>query len=195
MALVIQTIVADSDYVPYERPPDPVTLWTAIPRGLLSFIVASQALDLKLINDDQLLQITGTLPENYAYVVQECNFTINTTGAGFWNDRCNLNLQGYYRGSTASVIALAGNFLSDFSDNELFNGSKTLCRNGAFSTPWPRLPIVGTPGFGGIQFNFSAGNDQDPATAAGVVQFNLSFWQYDLEQIRKFPINMAIHTI
>jgi len=195
MALDVQTIAAVADYVPYERPPDNVALWTAIPRGLLSFIVAAQLLDAKAINDDQLLNITATLPPNFAYVMQDCTLTLVATGMGFWDPFCNLNLQNYYRCNRNLAIGLASNWVSGFEVSQLFNGARTLTKNGVSGTPWPRMPILPTPGTTGIQTVMSCGNGDNGATTAGLVDYAISFWQYDLEQIRKFPINTAIHTI
>ncbi len=185
MALVIQQINASSDYVPYERPPQPVTLWTAIPRGLQSFIVSSGQIDVKPVNDTFQLEILATLPANFGYVMADLNFSFAQDRAADWDNECNLNLQNFYRANTTLAVGLNGNWVNPLLPNS---------RNGATRAidvrqPWPSFPIVAPLGTAGALINFSAWNVAATVTLTGVANFYISFWQFDLEQIRKFPIN------
>ncbi len=193
MALDIQTIAATGSYVPYERPPQPATLWTAIPRGIQSFIVAGEALDAKALNDDQLLQITATLPPNFAYVFQDINLTLSGEVSA-WNVFCNMNLQNFYRTTEDLATALALDWVYGIDTNTLFNSSISLTTANNNHYPPPTYPLIALPGSSGVLFVFTASNASDPSTAIGVVNFAVSFWVFDLEQIRKYPVNMAMRT-
>jgi len=191
MALDIQTIAMTPSYVPYERPPQEMTLWSAIPRGLQSFIVPTALLDAKALNDEALLQLTATLPPNFGYVMTDLNFTIAQDRAFDWNGHMNLNLQNFYRASVNESVALAGNWRQEFRvtgpDPGTLRVSNTV-------QPYPSFPIIGSQGTSGVLIVIIAHNDQAAAALAGTVNAFISFWQFDLEQIRKYPINSPIPT-
>ncbi len=185
MALDSQTIAMTPDYVPYERPPQPQTLWSAIPRGLQSFVVPTTILDAKALNDEFDLTLTATLPPNFGYVFMDANFTISQNRAGDWDNRVNLNLQSFYRTTVDDSLALSSSWVQDFT----LNGVLDLSRAMDASQPWPSFPMIGTPGSSGILVRLSAWNTQAAAALAGTVNSYIAFWQFDLEQIRKYPIN------
>lgn len=189
MATVIQTIVMTPDYVPYERPPQPQALWTAIPRGLQSFIVDTQQLDLKAINDTQILQLTATLPPNFGYVMVDANTSISQDQADDWQSAWSLNLQNFYRAPVNISVGLSSNWLQDFRQ-----GLTVSTRHMSQVQPWPSFPIIGSAGTTGILVVMTMINSQAAAAVAGTVNAYISFWQFDLEQIRKFPINSPIPT-
>jgi len=190
MALDIQTIVMTSNYTPYERPPEAYTLWSAIPRGLQTFLVDGQALDVKALNDEALLQLTAILPPNFGYVMQDLNLTIAQNLAENWSTFMNLNLQNFYRAGENEALALAGNWVQDF----LGAAQDTSTRASARRQPWPAFPMIGAQQSTGIQVNISTFNNVAAATTIGVVNAYIAFWQFDLEQLRKFPINSPFPT-
>ncbi len=190
MALVIQTINAVESYVPYERPPQPVALWTAIPRGVVSFIVDSQVLDLKPINDTFQLNIAATLPPQFGYVMVDCNFTLQAaSNLAVFDNSVNLNLQNFYRAPQSLSLALQGNWRQDFFITNLNSQLRVMQQ----TQEWPKEVLV-APGTSGVLTNFTSTNQDAAATVAGTVNYYISFWQFDLEQIRKFPINSAVRT-
>ncbi len=189
MALDIQTIAMTGVYVPYERPPQNITLWSAIPRGLASFVIDGQALDAKALNDEALLNLQGTLPPNFAYVMQDMNVTIAQDLAENWSTFINLNLQNFYRSPETLHVALAGNWVQDF----LGAAQDASTRASSQRQPYPSFPLLGVNA-AGVQINISTFNNVAAAAAAGVVNAFISFWQFDLEQIRKYPINSPIPT-
>jgi len=190
MALDIQTIAMTPQYQPYERPPDTLTLWSAIPRGLATFLVDTQALDAKALNDEALLQLQGTLAPNFGYVMADCNVTIAQNLAENWSTFINLNLQNFYRAGETLALGLAANWVQDF----LGAAQDTSTRSLSVRQPWPTYPIIGTAKTSGILINISTFNNVAAAATAGTVNAYISFWQFDLEQIRKFPINTPIPT-
>ncbi len=189
MATVTQTVVSTPSYVPYERPPQPLTLWSAIPRGLQSFIVPLTVLDLKAINDTQILVITATLPPNFGYVMNAAAFSITQDRAVDWTVRCNLNLQNFYRAPVDLSISLASNWVQEFSA-----GISDSTRHMRVTQAWPTFPIIGSTDTSGALVVLNARNGTATAASAGTLTAFLSFWQFDLEQIRKFPINSPIPT-
>ncbi len=184
----------DPTYLPYERMPDPAALWTAVPRGLRGFIVNGAALELKPVNDQQLLSLTGTLPANFAYVFSEIHLTLAQNKAGNWSDLYTLNLQNWYQG----ILAMSETWILPFADG-LFGGPSSgdpVEKNSSAGSMdiLPRAPMWATRGTSGILINIQTENLVGEAATAGTVTAHINFWEFDLEQIRKFPINSPIPT-
>lgn len=191
MALVTQTELLTASYVPYERPPQPQTLWTAIPRGLTSFQFSGQ-LDAKGIGDSALLKIVGILPANFGFVMNDLHWNIDVDVAADWNAKTSLKLRTFYRGETA--VGLTGYWGHGTTVVVKNNTVRSLVAS-SNTEPWPSFPLVSDPGSPGIQWDFQAWNgDTVNAGAIGVLNFWISFWQFDLEQIRKYPINSPLPT-
>lgn len=185
MAQVTTAISFVGSFQPFERPPQAVALWTAIPRGLQSF-TATGVLDAKPINDTQLLTITATLPPNFGYVFADVALEVTQDVAAAWDQAFILNLQSFYRGGVPglSITAPLASQVGGFDTVRAF-ADKT----GAFS-----FPIVGNKGSSGVLINLQATNQAAPAGAAGGINAYISFWQFDLEQLFKYPINSPIPT-
>jgi len=184
VALVIQEIDMTPDYVPYERPPQPQTLWSAIPRGLQSFLVDTQVLDLKPVGDSFRLNLKATLPPNFGYVMADMNVSIAQDRAFDWDAFANLNLQNYYRAPVDISVGLSSDWVQDFLTNSA-TGTRAL----NLAQAWPTFPLIGAPGTSGALVVLSISNSNATAATAGTVNAYASFWQFDLEQIRKYPIN------
>jgi len=190
MAVVVTTIAMDGSYIPYERPPQTVTLWSVIPRGLQSFIVATGTLDAKPINDDQVLALTAILPPNFGYLFADFALQIDQNRAQDWNDNVSLNLQNFYRAPLNTSVALQMTSTTSFPVDGLLTSRRSSSeKRSAFS-----FPIIGAPGTSGVQIGIGASNGVDTAALAGTVNSYISFWQFDLEQIRKHPINTPFPT-
>ncbi len=188
MAVVTTAIGMVNSYVPYERPPQYLTLWSAIPRGLQSFVVASGTLDAKPVNDDQVLSLTAILPPNFGYVFADFALQINQDRALDWDNFASLNLQNFYRSAVVLSVALQMTVSLDFPVTGL-NGD---VRSSAEKPSAFGFPIIGTQGTSGVQISITAANDNNTAAAAGTVNSYVSFWQFDLEQLRKYQINTPI---
>jgi len=191
MAIVTTTIAMTGSYQPYERPSQPASLWTAIPRGLQSFIVPTALLDAKPATDDQDLILTATLPTNFAYVLMDYSLSIAQSRASEWADETTLNLQNYYIAPINDSVALSNSWTGDFPTQGLpsASGGPLTVRNSRHLAPLPSFPMYSPGGTSGILVRLTANNPSDPAAAAGTVNAYISFWQFDLEQIRKYPIN------
>lgn len=190
MALVVQTIFPVRAYTPYERPPDNVALWTAIPRGMVSF-TAFEAVDAKDIADKALISIPWVLPPNFGYIMESLHFTLTQNRATDWGNSLNLNLQNF---AEWGVVGLNANFRRQFELNTQDNNTRTSCDLGGddASSKWPTYPIVGTAP-AGASLSFNAFNNSTAfASTAGSCHFYCRFWEFDLEQARKFPINSPL---
>ncbi len=187
MTLQIQNETGVGVYTPYERPPQPYTLWSAIPRGLQSFLY-SASLDAILVGDDALLNLNATLPPNFAYVMADCNLTVAMVAAGpDWSGTFNLNLQNFFRAPEDDSLGLAMNYVGFMTGSSVLDDSKSIRMDGKWALP--RFPLIGTAGTTGIQQVLSCFNRAQTARAAGTLNAYTSYWVFDLEQVRKYPIN------
>lgn len=188
MANVDVTIAMDPTYQPYERPPDPATLWTAIPRGLRGFVVELGILTAKPVNDTETLALTATLPANFAYVFAEISLRLSQDRADDWRAEYTMNLQSWYQGLTGVSTSFTYPFqVHGLSLDERANGHQSMDH-------CPRAPMWAPRGSSGILINITAANSKAAAAAAGTLSAYVNFWEFDLEQARKYPINAPIPT-
>lgn len=190
MANVVTLIPMEPTYFPYERPPQPYALWTAIPRGLRGFIVDLQLLDAKPIGDTQTFSLTGTLPPGFAYVLSEISLTFIQDAGSFWEDNYVLNLQSFYQGS----LSISMNWTLPLSNSGFGNDTR---QSGAGSHDHlPKAPMWAPRGTSGVQINISGINLNTVAATAGTISAFINFWEFDLEQIRKYPVNnpLPVHS-
>ena len=190
MANVAVSIAMDPTYLPYERPSDPATLWTAIPRGLRGFIVELGILAAKPVNDTETLALTATLPANFAYVMAEISLRLSQDVASDWQASYTLNLQNWYQG----FLGVSTNWNIFFDNNSGGTGAPDT-RGNPFRQPViPTQPMWAPKGTSGILINITTKNLQAAVGAAGTISAYINFWEFDLEQVKKFPINTPIPT-
>lgn len=189
MAVVIETFAMEPTYLPFERPSDVETLWSSIPRGLRGF-TTSEVLPLKLINDVQVFELNATLPTGFAYVFAEIGVRLAQNRAFDWDGQYSLNLRNWYQGTTAGKIEM--NWKLDFPS---FDRNLSQRVNGftALDT-LPKQPMWSPRGTTGIRLVISSFNSNSNAAVAGTIAAFINFWEFDLEQIRKFPINSPFPT-
>lgn len=189
MANVAVTFEMDPTYIPYERPPDPQTLWSVIPRGLRGFIVELGILAAKPNADTESLTLTGTLPANFAYIFSEIHLRLSQDRAADWQTVLSLNLQNWYQGFLG--VSSTWNFVLGST------ASIDLDARAMSAGPGARTPkgLMWAPrGTSGIQVRMNAANTNATVATAGTISAYINFWEFDLEQARKFAINSPIPT-
>ncbi len=181
---------------PFERPPDEMTLWSNIPRGLVHFPVIGGTLTAKAINDDEHLRISGALPANFAYQFAQIAFTLTQDVAASWNARPTIRCVNWTPNVSATtqhlVYVLEDAFeFADASAVDAITVLRGLGEEG--SHPFGRQMIFSV---GGAlpSFSFLAVNETDPAGAAGTVDFFMSFFEFDLTQAVRFGLNTPMQT-
>ena len=187
MANVAVSLAMESTYIPFERPPDPQTLWTVIPRGLRGFQKFA-VVTAKPVNDTETIAVTGTLPANFAYIFAGISFRLSQDVANDWTKSYSLNLQSWYQGKTG----LSSNWLFPF---EVLGLDDEVLGNGTGSYDHlPKYPMWAPRGSSGILINITAFNKGAAVGTAGTFVVTVNFWEFDLEQARKFPINTPFPT-
>lgn len=188
MANVAVAIAMTPTYLAYERPPDRQALWSAIPRGLRGFAVAVGELTAKPLNDTETIDLSGTLPGNFAYVFAEIGLTLRQDTMSDWDSEYTLNLQNYYQGN----LAMSQSWNFDLALHGLIRDARGAGHTALASTP--RQPMWAPRGTSGILINISSFNAGAPVAATGTIDCYINFWEFDLEQVRKYPVNAPIPT-
>lgn len=156
----------------------------------MSFTLQDAVLALKPVNDDELLNIAMSLPGNFAYVLNELHMNFQQNRAVDWNSNAVLIISNYGKNQKnldmRIPIEMAG-----FSNTGVSNDSKALIR--LAGTLW-RTPIQTPDGVAAVSLALNAVNLADTAATAGVINFEMNFFQFDLDQIRFFPANMSLAT-
>ena len=184
-ALVSDAHAAEEAYTPYQRPPDFVALRTAIPRGLLSFVVRGAELAAKPVNDTLLVSITWTLPSNFGYVFNELNCNYQADVAGNFDAFGMLRLH-QTSAATKNFDWRYGIDMNLVSENGTSRRRRQTQMHAGQVT---RTPIA--PPAGGANGGFSFVNLNTAVQAAGVLDFVISFFQFDLEQITWYPAHAS----
>ncbi len=190
MALVTQTITPTSTFTPFEGMSEAQRLTNAVPRGLVRF-ETRVATAVKPVNDDLLLEITGSLPPNFAYVVSTLSYVIQIDTAADFDNFARLRI---FNGLPNAVPGNEQIALFNFS--KLLSGVGTAERVLTYGEgslrEWFPNPIWRTAGAAGISFTLRITNGNNAVMAAGTQFFNMSFYQYDLTQAVRFPLNSPI---
>jgi len=185
MSVVAVVIPMEPTYLAYERPPDASTLWSAIPRGLRGFVVGTGILAAKPLNDTETLSLTGTLPANFAYIFSDISLRLSQDKAYKWGAEYTLSLQSYYQGMTAVI----SNWNFDFAREEDRTTAGTRGGGAQAGYSYPKNIIWAPRGSSGILINIHNANLNSEEALAGTVSCYINFWEFDLEQARKFPLN------
>ncbi len=191
MAVVTQGIAPARTYSPFEGMGETNRLWSAVPRGLIRFH-SSEALDAKPVNDSIDLTFTCSLPNGFAYVLSALTFEIGVDTASDWESftRCRI--------FNGLPNVAPGN-------NQVAGLSMVLIPNGASADPsrvlgyeegqladWFPGVIVKSPGAAGHSFILQYHNAAAAVGAIGTINFNLSVYQYELNQAIRFPLNFPL---
>ncbi len=191
MALVTQAVTPSRFYTPFEGMTEAHRLVTSVPRGLIKF-EAEIASTAKPINDDYQLNITGSLPGGFAHILSSLSFQIQAdTSVGF-EDAVRFRIfNGIPTGVTNnSQIALFE--LDSFILKNVSNEQRILTYRLGSVREWFPQPLWPRPGSNATSFTLDASNGADPAMAAGTILFHIAFYQYELNQAVRFPLNSPI---
>lgn len=188
MAVVTQGVTPSRTYSPFEGMSESQRIVTSVPRGLVRFH-ASEALDAKPINDILNLTITCSLPDNFAYVISHLSFEIAVNKATDFNATCRFRIfNGLPNVAIGNNQAAVFN-MSNYDDGAVTDGRRILDFSLGGVRDWYPTPIVKTQGAIGHSGILQYTDDVATAAAAGTLEFSLSFYQYDLTQAVRYPLN------
>lgn len=151
-------------------------------------MIPASTLAAKPVNDTILLRINFDLLPNRAYVFNEMQLTLfDLDTASDWDTVAQLFFENHGR-AMAGVrlrmpiqMVLMGN-----------NGvDKQILGSRVLAGELPRTPIVASDSSNVLNFNISLQNTAAAVAAAAVVSFFISFFEFDLDQVQFFPVNVS----
>lgn len=184
MAQVTQDITPLRTYQPFEGISEAARIGSAVPRGIVRF-EATPALVLKGINDDLIVNITGSLPLNFAHIVSSMSYGITVDRAADFNAKARFRIFDGIPGGSAGISQL---FLLDFlfyspdgsEGQAILDVGTNKLREMLPGPIWSR---------NAPSFTLQVNNQSNTAQGAGTMFFVIDFYQYDLTQAVRYPLN------
>lgn len=170
--------------------PEAQRLVSAVPRGLVRFTTAD-ALAAKPVNDSIDLTLSCSLPPGFAYVLSALAFEIIVDTATDWDPLCR-----FFIFSGIPNIPVASRQSSAY-DMKTVDGvvgadvNRILSFNEGNVRDWYPNPIFRTDS-AAISAQLQYHNSAAAVGAAGLINFHLSFYQYEINQALRYPLNFPL---
>jgi len=192
MALVTQDVGPVRSYSPFEGMSEAQRLVTAVPRGLLRFF-SDTALDAKPVNDDLVVNITASLPPGFAYVLSSLSYVLAVDRAADFDEFARFRIfNGLPDGDAGNEQVAAFGLSLYIPGQAIAIAQRILNYSGGTPRDWFPQPLVRTKGALGMSFTLQLGNGENTVQAAGTQFFNCAFYQYELNQAVRFPLNFPL---
>lgn len=164
-------------------------LTNSVPRGLLRFEFDG-ALTAKPINDDLQVNITGSLPPNFAYIVCSMSYQLQNDRAADFEANLRLRIfNGIPNGTNGNeqIAVFPMDAFTRFPDDpqRVMSYTRGPLRNWFPNPLYPKQTQA-------MSFTAQVANGNNTAAAAGTQLFHMAFYQYDLNQAIRFPLNSPI---
>lgn len=173
-------------FQPFIRPADSRILRSSIPRGLITFASDEVASAAKPVNDQYQLRFPVNLPRQYAHVMADMSFFLAVDTASDFAGIAMLQTEDNYPLAAENKTRYSFPLLT----HALVNGDPILMLDEPQSR-LPRAPIwTVSPETPSLVLNLV--NNAAAVMATGTTACLMSFWQYDLEQVRSYPVNAPI---
>ncbi len=189
MALVTDNLTYLASYTPFERPPEAVTLNSFIPRGIRRFFLQTDTAA-KPVNDEIIINMTATLPDQFAYVLRAFNVHLEADFANDFNGACLLRLFNHIPGQPLGNNEVIATILNrSVLPAGSAHATATVTQLSNFVGPfWSTKE-------GSVTFRAQLNNTQAQVLAAGFVTTHVEFLEYDLVQAQRYWIETPIPTI
>lgn len=192
MALVTLNVTPTRHYSPFEGLSEAQRLVSAVPRGLLRFF-SDIAVTAKPINDDLVINITGSLPIGFAYVISSLSYQLAADRAADFSAITRFRMFNALPNGTPGNEQVATFNLTNYGPGAAIAGPQRFLDFSLGSLrEWYPQPLVLTQGAAGMSFTLQIGNGSDTAMAEGTQFFNCAFYQYELNQAIRFPLNFPL---
>ncbi len=194
MAVVTVTITPTRSYSPFEGLSEAQRLVTSVPRGLVRFF-SDAAIDAKPVNDQMIVSVTGSLPAGFAYILSSLSWQVIVPRSADWTD---LAMFRIFNGLQAAAVPNEQVSLFNLTDlvpqTTLRPNSKILEFTRGSIREWYPQPLVQSKDAAGMSFTLQGYNPTATVDVAGTQFFNAAFYQYELNQAVRFPLNSPLPT-
>lgn len=188
MAVVTQAVSGARSFSPFEGMSEAQRLVTAVPRGLIRF-ASTNALTAKPVNDSIDYQVTCSLPDGFAYILSSMSFEIRVDTATDWDANVRFFAFNAMANSIPGNTQVATFAMSNVPNDAADDPSRILNYQLGDLRTWYPQPLVKPPTATGMTLVLQYHNSAAAVQAAGATTFNLTCYQYELNQAVRFPLN------
>ncbi len=189
MAVVQDNIIPTLSRTTLIRAPDDVRQWTAWPRAILNFSSLDDTISAKPLNDTQELIVSVVLDPSFAYKLVDFNVSLIQDVAQDWDPRGYIEITNGVRnlpaGSTQRHVLELNDVTRIPVPLEMW-----IMRPGVIEA-LPRYIIQALSDVATPVVTVKATNNTAAAGAAGTINVLLRFYEYDIEQVQRFPMHYA----
>lgn len=149
----------------------------------------NQALAAKPVNDSIDFTLTSSLPPSYAYILSHLSFDIAVDTATDWDAFSRFRI---FNGAPGQPVgdSMPSSFVMDNVPDTVANDPhRILSYRGGGIREWYPVPIYRTKSASGLSAILQYHNSAAAVGAAGTIEFSLGFYQYELNQAIRFPLN------
>ncbi len=191
MAVVTDSLVATLSRTTIVRAPDYIRELTAWPRAVTNFAILNGVLSAKPLNDQQTLLVSIVLPPSFAYKLVDFNASALQDVANDWDAFGMIEITNGYRQIEAG--ATQRHSIQIDKPNRGANAEAWIARPPVVEA-LPRYVIQAVaPGISPV-IVFRVTNSTAAAGAAGTTNFLAAFYEYDIEQVQRFPMHFSPDT-
>ncbi len=156
---------------------------------MVSFSLQDAVLALKPVNDTLLVNIAFSLPGNFAYVLNELHLNFTSDKISNFDDSGMLVLSNYAKHARNIDMRIPLPFLTNATGDGLTTTQKGYA--GAAGSLW-RTPLQAPDNVTAVSGAVRISEINSVASAAGVINFEINFFEFDLEQVLYFPANISL---
>lgn len=153
---------------------------------------SAEALDLKAVNDDLVVNFTCSLPPNFAYVLSSMHYELAVDRAVDFESEARFRVFNGVPNAPAGNNLISLGTLTDVAVEPGLVPLKVLTWPlGSLRENYP-TPIWRSPAAAGMSAILQVRNLNNTVQAAGTQEFHLAFYQYELNQAVRFPLNFPL---
>jgi len=193
MAVVQTTVVTAFSRTPFIKPPDNQRGFTSMPRALVNLFAQAAVIEAKPINDQHDILVSLVLPREFAYRMVELSGRVVAAGADTWIPFAYIEITNGLRGLPLGATTFHTVALDQGMRKVPASGTLTMLQWGRED---PRRPTYVIQARDGVAPTMTMKfKDQSvAATAAGTMDFLMTFLEYDIEQAQMYPVHWPILT-
>ncbi len=193
MAVVQDSFLATFSRTGFIKPPDLQRELSAMPRAIVNYSVIQGTVSAKPVNDQQELTVALVFQTTFAYRYAELHAAVLQDVAFDWTNRAYLEIVNGIRNIAGGSVQRHPYILEDI---PIMPGAgESWTARVAAEANSPRYVIQTLPGSQAAPVvTFKCGNQAAAVGAAGTLDFFASFFEYDIEQVERFPIHWPVTT-
>ena len=190
MAVVLDSLNATLTRTVFLKPPDMQRELTPIPRAIVNFNILNGVISAKPDSDQQELIIGVTLDGSFAYKMVDLSWSLIQDVADNWTPRAYIEVTNGIRNLELGATQRHPLLVEDM--DRIPTLSEMWVIRVSPEMAMPRYVIQARTAAATPVITFKASNSSTSAAAAGTTNFFCSFFEFDIEQVERYPMHFAL---